>query len=88
MKKTLLRIVGLFWWIYALGFSYFGVAGFIAQAVDLGFREALCGTDGCTTFTFIGSITWLIGMVLIAYVPAILISIAWFRVGKQQKDVE
>jgi hypothetical protein len=72
-------IIGVIWLIVAIGFAFFGMIGFIITASEKGFRQTLCGTQGCTDTEFLHSILWLSGVTFVIYIIPIIIIYFIFR---------
>ncbi|XEC96708.1 hypothetical protein AB6A23_09335 [Paenibacillus tarimensis] len=82
MKLVLLviaGIIGIIWFIVAVGFGYFGLLGFLASSSQKGFRETLCGSSGCTDLNFFFSVLWLIGMVSVIYLLPMALVLYFIR---------
>ena len=83
-KMAMGIVVGLVWLLYAIGFMYFGVIGFVSEVVQHGYRNTLCGTKGCSHLEFTFSTLWLVGMVFITYVVPIVLILFFIRRLRKQ----
>jgi threonine/homoserine/homoserine lactone efflux protein len=78
--------IGGFWLFYAVGFGYFGLLSFYADASEKGFRATLCGTSGCSNAEFFFSVAWLLGIIFVIYIlPFVIIYLVYRRRKKKQK---
>ncbi|MDO7484880.1 hypothetical protein Q5O89_00900 [Peribacillus frigoritolerans] len=73
----------MFW---AVGFGYFGLLSFYADASEKGFRDTLCGTSGCSNGEFFLSVTWLFGVIFLIYILPIVIIIYLVRTRRRKKQ--
>jgi threonine/homoserine/homoserine lactone efflux protein len=83
LKLTLVIALGLVWLFFAVGFGYFGLFGFLANASEKGFRTTLCGSIGCSELDYFFSIAWVAGMICIVYILPIALII--YLVHKRRK---
>jgi hypothetical protein len=83
LKKTIGIILSTLWGIYALTFGYFGLVGFGGEVSKEGLRKTLCGKMGCSNIEYYGSLTWLIGIVVLTYIIPLIIIIFWIRKSKK-----
>ncbi|XEC94486.1 hypothetical protein AB6A23_24765 [Paenibacillus tarimensis] len=78
-------VAGLIWLIFAIGFGFFGLLGFFANATEKGFRATLCGTAGCSNTDYFFSVAWLLGMIFLIYILPIIILILLVRKRRMTK---
>jgi threonine/homoserine/homoserine lactone efflux protein len=77
--------IGGVWLFFAIGFGYFGLLSFYADASEKGFRATLCGTSGCGTGEFFLNVTWLFGVIFLIYILPIVIIIYLVRRRRKKK---